>query len=192
MRVTRRNVIIGAGTVAVGIGVAIGTGAFTTVEAERTATVDVEDDSQAYLRLLIEENSPDGGAYEDFQNQDFTSLEEGTQGQQIVQFNFDDAGGGDEGDGLNDDAVTRFDNVFMIENQSGGAIELDYRVDDQEDHDIVTLYQGDDHTTELSELELGEGDGEYVGFEFDTTESVPDFGDDDVDITIVAETQGEE
>lgn len=51
MRLNRRNVLIGIGTVAVGSGAALGSGAFTQVSAERTMSVDVAGDANAFLAL---------------------------------------------------------------------------------------------------------------------------------------------
>lgn len=52
MKMNRRNVLIGIGTVAVGSGVALGSGAFTQVEANRTVNLNVsDDDSGALLEL---------------------------------------------------------------------------------------------------------------------------------------------
>lgn len=208
MKQTRRNIIIGGGVVVGGLGVAVATGAFTTVEAERTANVNVVDDDVGFLRLLTAETEPTGvedPPYDDFQNQDFVSVDEegGTQGQDIIQFHFDEAGGGEDGEGLNDDAVTAFNNVFMIENQSGQTIELDYEVEQNEEDvsDAVDLYylDGEDRVEISGEIleyhdEPTEEDHEamvlYAGFEFDTRVDLTgiNLGDDDVDVRIIANT----
>jgi hypothetical protein len=58
MKMNRRNVLIGIGTVAVGSGVALGSGAFTQVEANRTVNLNVsDDDSGALLELTPLANS---------------------------------------------------------------------------------------------------------------------------------------
>lgn len=206
MEQTRRNVIIGGGIIIGGVGIAVATGAFTTVEAERTANVNVVDDDVGFLRLLIAETEPTGVAdppYDNFQNQDFVSVNEegGTQGQDIIQFNFDDAGGGEHGQGLNDDALIGFNNVFMIENQSGQSIELDYAVEQagEDVSDAVDLYYLDGETRidisgETLEYHDNPTEAEhetmvlYVGFEFDTRADITgiSLGDEPVDVTIIA------
>jgi len=57
MRLTRRNALIGLGTVAAGAGVIGGSGAFTSVTAERTVSVETAGDAQAALQLIPAEDS---------------------------------------------------------------------------------------------------------------------------------------
>jgi hypothetical protein len=52
MRLTRRNALIGLGTVAAGAGVVGGSGAFTSVTAERTVSVQTAGDASAALALV--------------------------------------------------------------------------------------------------------------------------------------------
>ena len=62
----RRNVLIGLGAVAAGGGAALGTGAFSSVEAERTVNVGVNGDASAAVELVantsVEGVTQDGGA----------------------------------------------------------------------------------------------------------------------------------
>ena len=51
MAMNRRNVLIGLGTVAAGGGAVLGTGAFSSVQAERTVTLQSTGDNSANLRL---------------------------------------------------------------------------------------------------------------------------------------------
>lgn len=51
MQLTRRNTIIGLGTLAVGAGIVSGSGAFSSVEANRSFQVSVAGDSEALLGL---------------------------------------------------------------------------------------------------------------------------------------------
>lgn len=51
MKSNRRSVLIGLGALTVGGGAVFGTGAFSSVEADRTATISVADDSSALLAL---------------------------------------------------------------------------------------------------------------------------------------------
>ncbi|WP_440763385.1 hypothetical protein [Natronorubrum sp. DTA7] len=51
MRMNRRNVLVGLGTIVAGGGAALGTGAFSSVEADRTVDLGVNDDSSALLKI---------------------------------------------------------------------------------------------------------------------------------------------
>lgn len=51
MRMNRRNVLLGLGTVVAGGGAALGTGAFSQIDADRTASISVASDSTALLTL---------------------------------------------------------------------------------------------------------------------------------------------
>lgn len=52
MRLTRRNALIGLGTVAGGAGVVTGTGAFTSVSADRSVSVSTAGDASASLQIV--------------------------------------------------------------------------------------------------------------------------------------------
>lgn len=51
MRMNRRNVLVGLGTIVAGGGAALGTGAFSSVEADRTVSVETAGDGSAFLQL---------------------------------------------------------------------------------------------------------------------------------------------
>ena len=55
MRLTRRNALIGLGTVAAGAGVIGGTGAFTSVDADREVTISSETDGSANVQIVVNE-----------------------------------------------------------------------------------------------------------------------------------------
>ena len=57
MAMNRRNVLIGLGAVAAGGGALLGTGAFSTVEAERTVSLSAADDNNANVELSVDETS---------------------------------------------------------------------------------------------------------------------------------------
>ena len=59
----RRNFVLGLGTIATGSVAAVGSGAFTSVEAERDITVEVAEDSDAFLAL--EDGDSDLVTYDD-------------------------------------------------------------------------------------------------------------------------------
>ena len=57
MAMNRRNVLIGLGAVAAGGGAVLGTGAFSTVEAQRTVSLSAADDNNATVELSVDETS---------------------------------------------------------------------------------------------------------------------------------------
>ena len=105
----RRKFTIGLGALATGSAAAIGTGAFTSVEADRDITVDVADDADAFLKIEPAD-TPNGDAY--------AEETEGT-----VELNFDGSAdfsnitGTDGGNGINERARTIFDDVITVRNQ---------------------------------------------------------------------------
>lgn len=105
----RRKFLIGVGGTAIGASALVGSGAFSSVEATRSVSVNVAGDESAYLGL--EAASP------------YASIE----GKQL-QLNFDDNGNG--GEGVNVDAVSTFDGVFQITNN--GPNDLDITIDKSE------------------------------------------------------------
>jgi hypothetical protein len=55
MKLTRRNALIGLGTVAAGAGVVGGTGAFTSVDANREISISSETDGSANVQIVVSE-----------------------------------------------------------------------------------------------------------------------------------------
>ena len=106
----RRKFIAGLGALATGSAAAMGTGAFTSVSAERDVSVSVVGDGDAYLRMV-----PDGSQY--------SSL--AANGEIEVGF-----------DSLNTDAFSEFHDVFAIQNQGDqdAAIFLDSGDGDTAEH----------------------------------------------------------
>jgi len=98
MRLTRRNALIGLGTVAAGAGVIGGTGAFTSVDANRDLTIESENDSDANVQIEVDpEDKHD-------------SLSDADDDDGVVQLDFTD---------LNQNAVTTYADALRI-NPTGG------------------------------------------------------------------------
>lgn len=57
MRMNRRNVLVGLGTIVAGGGAALGTGAFSSVEAERSVSISATDDNTANIQLSVDTSS---------------------------------------------------------------------------------------------------------------------------------------
>jgi hypothetical protein len=99
----RRTFIAGFGSLAAAGAAAVGTGAFTSVEADRSVSVEVADDSDALLAL-----EPADGP-----NGEYATTDGGTLAVDLSASNPTSVGG----QGVNQNAVTRIERVFAIENQ---------------------------------------------------------------------------
>ena len=108
----RRKFLAGLGALASGTAAAVGTGAFTSVRAERNVNVTVAGDNEAYLAL--------DAAISDYAEETGDTLE----------LQFDGSNSGQNGQGLNANADTFFQNVFRIENQGTSTIRLQLANDD--------------------------------------------------------------
>lgn len=97
----RRNVLIGLGGLVAGGGALIGTGAFDTVTAERTVSVETAGDASAFLGL-----SPAQGVSDEL------VADPGDGTIEIVLTNSEQ-----DATGLNQDAVTTFDELVTVTNQ---------------------------------------------------------------------------
>ncbi|SET05431.1 hypothetical protein SAMN04488694_103214 [Natrinema hispanicum] len=97
----RRSVLVGLGTIVAGGGAALGTGAFTTVEADRTVSVSTSGDGSAFLSISgNSEYVTDGD--NDTTNEFVIDL--GSHGSQ-------------QGSGFNENAKTVLNDVLTITNQ---------------------------------------------------------------------------
>jgi hypothetical protein len=99
----RRNVLIGLGGVVAGGGALLGTGAFTTVEAERTVTVNTAGDASALIGLSEAGDGVDSNVVD---------IDDG-----LLVIDFDAAGNSDN-EGVNLNALTTVGAVTM----SGGSL----------------------------------------------------------------------
>jgi hypothetical protein len=107
----RRQLLATIGATSAGAAVATGTGAFTSVEADRDIAVQVANDANGFLALeAIGPNAP----YIDTSN--------GTLGIDLTSNNATNAGG----QGVNTNAVTVFEGMFEVRNQ--GTQEVDVEI----------------------------------------------------------------
>lgn len=155
MRLNRRNVLIGIGTVAVGSGAALGSGAFTQVSAERTMSVDVAGDANAFLALEAQAST---GAVTDTGGTDSNELE--------VDLSASFA----SGQGVNDNAITTIgvlDDVnspgavttaaFTVTNNGNVPVEVSVSDVAGSDTDIMTL------PTEVAAADHDDGATDFSG-----------------------------
>ncbi|WP_336021590.1 hypothetical protein [Halobellus salinisoli] len=170
----RRNLLAGFGTLIAGTGAALGTGAFSTVSAERSFTVSTTDDSGADLQLEM-----GGGAVADSVVSNNSTT--GAEGEEI-EFDF--------GDNVNNEALTAFDGILRITNNSDDddveVTELTFRPEDDGGNLVDS---DDDDTVEVLSVyvtghgsDLVNGDGEDPldsDFDDDTDNNVLTADDDD-------------
>lgn len=157
MNFNRRFVLIALGTAAIATGLVFGSGAFTTVEADRTVNVDVAGDNAAFLQLeSIDSN--------------YTNTVSGGAGANVLEI---------ELASVNDDAVTVIDGVINVTNQ--GTQEVNVTLDDSTSEGValtgtpVVLGVGD--SAEIG-VEVAVGDaprtvnGGYLNTSTSVTENV--------------------
>ena len=194
----RRKFTIGLGALATGSAAAIGTGAFTSVEADRSIQVDVADDADAFL-ALEGKDTPNGNEYVE---------DDGTDGTLSLDFSETEESGADGG--LNQNADTIIRDLFEIQNQ--GTQEVVVGVTDlpdgmsiyaDEDSEVVgengiTLNQDSTGAGSSNLPRLGVGESlERVGVIFRVDDELGDGGvadaleDFDGTITINAYTEDE-
>jgi hypothetical protein len=105
----RRKFIAGMGSLAAAGAATIGTGAFTSVQADRSLDVEVADDSNAFLALEAEDNSPNADDYVDDSGATIS-----------LDFSSTDSPG--NGGGLNQDATTTIRDLIEVTNQGTQAV----------------------------------------------------------------------
>ena len=208
MQLTRRNALIGMGTVAAGAGVIGGTGAFTSVEANRTVSVQTAGDSDA--ALVLEQATID-----DSVTSNASEYVEETSG--TVEINLDGTQDNSSANaaGINQNAITTFDNLVGVinqgtqpitsltlgmsdENLEGGSLSnvdatfqfTGYDKDSETSADNIS--NGDDLLSALGRSELGAGaTGVNFGIIIDLIDGGDSNGDlpnGDYTLTITAET----
>jgi hypothetical protein len=112
----RRKFIASIGSVAAGAAAVTGTGAFTSVTANRDVEVSVADDSEAFLRIRKATDDQDNVTPN---AEEYVTIDNGQVG---LDFTSTDSGA----KGLNKGATTIFDNLLRIENQGTQEVIVAY------------------------------------------------------------------
>lgn len=158
----RRQLIAGIGAAVAGGGAALGTGAFTSVEADRSVSVNVASEDQAYLAL-----DPNTGS----DNEDFSTAP-GSGNELELDFN---GPGGVTGDGPGLDSVYKFDSVFQVKNQGTQKVYVSVSSLSLDGGNVsIEFYAGSDSSTPLdsNDLELDTGDTPAeIGVKIDINEN---------------------
>jgi len=137
----RRNVLIGLGTVAAGGGAVLGTGAFSTVEAQRTVDIQTSGDSEAVVQFSL--SGQIAGSDND-----------------TIKFDTKD---------INADAITKFDGALTITipgSTRGTTYEVEITDGSEDDNDILKNSSADE-TDSGSSLQLIGGDNNPLEFNTD-------------------------
>ena len=127
----RRKFIAGLGSLTAAGAAGIGTGAFSTANVDRAVSVNIAQDNNAYLGL-----DPSTSKYASIQSS----------GEMALEF---DGSNGQRGSGLNDNANTKFHNVFRVKNNGTNAFNLlatglDASTSDGDGVDPVAIYYTND------------------------------------------------
>lgn len=118
MKLTRRNSLVGLGTIAAGAGVIGGSGAFDSVTANRSFEVSVGGDAGALLGLNV-------------QNQSIAGTEQGGAGDnEIIYFQLDDDETAGDNPTLNEAATTIFRGVIQATNNGSNDVTLEINTGD--------------------------------------------------------------
>ena len=173
----RRKFTIGLGALATGSAAALGTGAFSSVEAERSVEIDVEGDAEAYLRLTGDEEFIDDDTPQDSELEFAFGVNEETE---------------EGGQGFNDDAVTVVEDIVTIENQgTEDTVQVDFGEDGDNDDEVTVNLDDADVKLMLpdnvSDRTIDVGNSTTIDIEVDTRD--PDGSDSEEDITLYAEAQ---
>lgn len=160
MRLTRRNTIIGLGAIAVGAGAIGGSGAFDSVEAERSFEVSVSGDADALLGLEATNEIIAG------------TQAAGSGDNDVIYFELDDEEAGGEA-ALNENAVTEFWDTMRVTNNGNRTVRLTFSFDGGMSGVSFTLAdeRGDAQTDLTDEgVELTPGQSVSLDLRIDTTE----------------------
>ena len=188
----RRQFALGLGTIAAGSAAAVGSGAFTSVEADRTISAEVEQDSDAFLELDALGATERSSAADQVEFE-FPSLAEQTEGEGVNEQN---------PQGLGSDSVYRFESDVegsdgLLEITNSGTQPVDVFAEQQTTGDVpkVDIFdidsedESDGLLTADDPANLEVGDELHVGFQIDT------FGVDvasyEIVLTIIADADHE-
>lgn len=174
MRVTRRNVLMGLGTVVVGGGAALGSGAFTSVEASRDVSVSVADDANALIGLSAGSS-------------DYVSEDGGTDGN-LLEIDLSDQNL--DADGVNLGGTVTIDDAFTVTNNHGEAVLVTIgEAGTLEGSGVTVSFLDGDAPVDGVSLDAAGGSNTSldVSLEIETAEDATEF---DESVTITAEPDG--
>ena len=158
----RRNVLVGLGGLVAGGGALIGTGAFDTVEAERTVNVETAGDADAFLGIA---------AHEDYDEEIITDEDD------VFVLDIGGATTTEGGEGVNQRARTVFSDLVVLTNQGTQNVDtIDFDLGG-DGADILEIVENVDDDTPLIP-----GEETTFGVEIDLLDDTQDAVTDDGDI----------
>ena len=108
MRLNRRSVLLGLGTISATVGGAFGSGAFSSVEATRTVNLNTSSDSDSLLGF--EPNTSNGDPNNIINTKDTASDTAEDGGSSVIEL---------QQENLNQNATTKFNNALKVVNRGG-------------------------------------------------------------------------
>lgn len=132
--VKRRKFVIGLGALAAGGSAVMGTGAMSSTSAQRNIEADIVGDNKAFLKVDGSGNAENGWVVE----YDSGEVE-------LVLDDPDETSDVPDGQGLNGDAVTTFDDAFRVQNQGDEEVELYFT----SPYDRLRFYRNSDPTSSM-------------------------------------------
>ncbi|RQG89172.1 hypothetical protein EA462_12455 [Natrarchaeobius halalkaliphilus] len=185
MGITRRNTIIGLGVLAGGAGLIGGSGAFDSVEANRSFDVSVEGDAGGLLGLAVTDSII------------ATTESAGAGENDVIAFDLEDADDGSDR-ALNENAVTDFYSVFDMTNNGSQTVEVSVDTGEANGVSFVVVEEradngsvvGEDVDLEGDTVELEPGETVSVDISIDTTDGgyTESEDEDPYQMTITAES----
>jgi hypothetical protein len=157
------------GSLAAGSAATIGTGAFTSVTADRSVNVEVAGDKQAYLGIQAVNTSP---------NSKYVEKSDGTVSLDFSGTDGDGSPLNSGADGFNSNATTQIDNLLAVKNQ--GTQEVGFYVD------ITAAGAGEDFITVIATDDRG------ADTNVASSNVAYDGGDDDTTVTPVTLSTGQQ
>jgi len=179
MKLTRRNTLIGLGTIAAGAGVISGTGAFDSVEADRSFEVSVSGDAGALLGL-------------EATNDTIAGTQEGGAGDNDVIYFEISSSETTRYASINENATTEFFDAFSVTNNGSETVDLSIELPNTVNglSFIVADTRSDNNPLDLvgGSYELTSGESISVDLGIDTTSGGYDDSGAPYQITIRAQT----
>ena len=150
----RRQLLFGVGTAAVGVSAFVGSGAFTSIGADRAATIETAPDSEAYLRMEPNDDHPNG---------DYASRMADGRIRIDVNGNVDV-----DGKGVNPDAETVIEDVFAVQNQGTQGVGLWFTHSSTYSEQVDFTIDGRSVVGRENAYDLDQGEEVLIDIEVDT------------------------
>ena len=169
MRMNRRNVLIGMGTIVAGGGAALGTGAFSTVEAERTVEVNIIDEGDIAEEFVDVIFKPDD--YDSVDTDEEVDSVDSGDGISLIANDVTLVFGAD-GNDLPPNSIINYDDLFTVDNENNEDEPRDFEVTFEVDAASTFEFglSGSDNFTEEYSTEVDNDDSEDIDLKLETAD----------------------